>query len=261
MPFRTTTLLACLLLPAAGNAAMAATAACRFELTAGETVDSPYPGHHDFIQIFQPAAPPGPQGYPVILWYHGHGQRLRPNTQIMRAVTGGDTFLLVGMDYRSKRFHEKLDRKALAREVEGVAAVLDDLEACVPVDRDMVLLAGYSQGGYAATLIGERMLDQLAGLVILGAGRADRAKNLPEKQALAGFPMFIAAGEDDREYGAAAEATAQLYAYLGAHVSMERWPQTDHFEGWRWYQESDLRVAGIRQWLNTVPRARQKIEH
>ena len=232
------------------NAAVAVADECRFDLRAGTTTDNTFPGYHNFIRTYLPAGAAGPQGYPVILWYHGQGETLRPNTHIIQAITGGEAFLLVGMNYGSRRFHEKLDRGALAREQARIDEVVRHLEACVPIDRAALVLAGYSQGGYAVTLLGEQMLDRIAGMIVLGAGRADRTDNLPDDNAIAGLPMFFAAGADDKAYGAAADASARLYARLGARVSLERWPQTDHVEGWQWYQEDEARTIGLRNWLN-----------
>ena len=241
-------LLAGSLFPVAGTDALPDE--CRFDIRPGTATGNAFPGYHDYVRVYLPESPPGPRGYPVILWYHGQGAALRPNTQLIHAVTGGEAFLLVGMNYGSRRFYEELDRRALAREQARIDDLLSELEACVSIDRDSLLLAGYSQGGYAVTLLGERMLDRIAGLVVLGAGRADRTGNLPERRAITGLPMFFAAGADDEAYGAAAEASARLYAGLGAQVSLERWPETDHFEGWQWYQEDEARTVGLRNWLN-----------
>ena len=236
--------------------ALPAQAECLLEFRAGETVRSTRSGHHGFVEIFQPASAPDVHGYPVILWYHGNSANLEPNTAILRGITNGEAFVLVGMDYGSERFYRRLHRRELEREVVRADGLLDDLAACLPIDRDTVLIGGYSQGGYATTLIGERMLDRIAGMIVLGAGRADRADNLPAEESIAGMPMFFAAGADDRDFGAAADASARLYASLGAKVSLERWPETDHFEGWRWYQQGDANVAGIRDWLNAILDAR-----
>ncbi|HEX6927807.1 MAG TPA: hypothetical protein VF267_01060 [Gammaproteobacteria bacterium] len=225
---------------------------CAFALTPGEAVRADYPGYYDYLEIFRPAALPGPEGYPVILWYHGYDSRLRPNTKIMRAVTGGEVFLLVGMDYGSERFYEDLEMIALDDEVRRFHDVLGKLERCVTIDRNRILLGGYSQGGYAITMIGERVVDEIAGMIVLGAGRSQGKHNLPAENGLAGKRIFVAAGADDHAHGENALATARLYAFLGAKVSMETWPETDHGEGWRWYQESPSRTAGLRQWLNEV---------
>lgn len=239
----------CFLLSEFGSAL---SAECSINLSPGETVKSEYPGYHGFLQIHRPAAAPGRAGYPVIFWYHGYSRNLRPNTRITRAVTGGKIFIIVGMDYATEKFYEDLEPIALDEEVQKFHAVLQALQDCVPIDREHLIMAGYSQGGYATTLIGERVIDELAGLVVLGAGRSQGGRNLPAETAMEGMPIFIGIGENDSVHRETAEATAKVYALLGATVSIEHWPDTTHIDGWRRYLEDVRNTAGLRSWLNDV---------
>lgn len=225
---------------------------CNLAMAAGEAQRTDRPGYHDFLEIYQPPTPPDASGYPVIFWYHGYSDSLRPNTTIMRAVTGGEVFVVVGMDYASEAFYEDLEHNELDKEILNFYSTLQAIETCVPVNRDKLVLGGYSQGGYATTLIGERIVDDLAGMIVLGAGRSEGAKNLPNENQMEGIPIFMAAGMRDFVHGENVEATARVYALLGAEVSMERWPETDHVEGWSWYQNDESRTVGLRTWLNRL---------
>lgn len=226
--------------------------ACPFDLVNGESRQSQYSGHYGFIDIYTPGHPPLASGYPVIVWYHGYSDSLRPNTRMLQAITEGEVFLLVGADYGSRKFYEDLVLTQVDDEVTRLENLLDDIDNCVPIDREKVILAGYSQGGYAVSLIGERVAKTLAGMMILGAGRSSGGEGLPDEGALRGMPIFIAAGEEDYPHGESAEASARVYALLDAQVSLERWPGTNHIEGWSWYQGNVARTAGVRSWLNDV---------
>ena len=232
---------------------------CLFSLTEGETTQIEYKGFRKFIRIYVPAQAAPTEGYPVIFYYHGYSSGLRPNLQIMQAVTGGNDFVLVGINYRTRRFYEQLERKYVHNEVEHFHQLLKELSACCPVNREIVILAGYSQGGYAISLIGEQVLDEIAGMIFLGSGRTLGKLRLPEAEDIEGLPFFVAAGENDSAHLETAETTALLYALLGAKVSMERWPDTDHIQGWSWYQNDPARAANLRLWLSQVAHGEEKV--
>ena len=115
-----------------------------------------------------------------------------------------------------------------------------------------MILAGYSQGGYAISMIGERRIDQIAGMVLLGSGRRLATMYLPEEDAIKGWPIFFGAGDKDERHFPIAQDSAKLYALLGAEVSMETWPETNHGQGWSWYQKDSKRGAGLKAWLDQV---------
>ena len=232
---------------------------CLFSLSDGESTRQEYRGFHKFIRIHVPAHAAPPDGYPVIFYYHGYGSGLRPNLQIMQAVTGGNDFVLVGINYRTRRFYEHLERKYVHNEVEHFHRLLNELSVCRPLNREAVILAGYSQGGYAISLIGEQVLDDIAAMVFLGSGRALGKLRLPQAEEFEGLPIFVAAGENDSAHLETANTTALLYALLGAKVSMERWPATDHVQGWSWYQNDPARAASLRLWLSQVVHGEEKV--
>jgi predicted esterase len=236
--------------------ALASDASCPISLDPGTHQRLDSQGQYGWHQVWIPEDFEPDTAWPVVLSYHGYSDNLRPNTAIMGAVTGGRGFVLVGMDYGSSRYYQGLGEPGLRSEVRRLHAVLDTLEHCLRVDRDAVFVGGYSQGGYAATNLAERILDELAGLIVLGAGRGWGDGHMPSRSAIQGFPVFIGAGEDDRPHGLRAEASAVVYAGWGATVSLERWPDTAHVPGWRWYQDAPERATNLREWLreNSEPR-------
>lgn len=225
---------------------------CPFELADGEITKHKSRGFHSHIRISVPPEPPPGQGYPVVFYYHGWSTTLGPNLQIMQAVTGGQDYLLVGMNYRTKRFYEQLDRRNLRLELSHFDQVLEQIAACRPVNRRAVFLAGYSQGGYAISMIGEQRVNRIAGMVLLGSGRRHAKMYLEEAEVVKGLPMFFGAGENDERHYYSAKVSAQLYALLGAEVTMETWPDTNHGQGWAWYQKDPRRGVDLKSWLDDV---------
>ena len=144
---------------------------CSLDLIDGEITEHDYSGFHGTIRLYVPPDPPPESGYPVVAYYHGWSTGLKPNLRIMHAVTGGQDYLLIGMSYRSRHFYEELDRKSLRKELSHLDRILDDVAACRPLNMNAFFLAGYSQGGYAVSMLGEQRIDEVAGLVLLGSGR------------------------------------------------------------------------------------------
>ena len=236
-----------LLLPIAAQAA--AELPCDERVRAGEVVKVPYPGYHGFIRTFLPREAPPDGKLPVIVHYHGYSDRLEPHLRIARAITAERYFLLVGMDYGSAEFYEDLERRKLDEEVTRLHSLIDWLEQCLPIDREEIYLSGYSQGAFAISLVGERSLDLVDGLIYLGGGRSAGEDNLPREELLEGLPVFIGFGTDDAVYGEVAEVTGNVYALLGAKVTKETWPGLDHTEGFSWYMQDPANVVNINNWL------------
>lgn len=244
--------LLCALLLSSVSVKVLAGDSCRFDLVDGQVTEHDFSGFHGSIRVFVPAeAPPGP-GYPVIAYYHGWSTGLKPNLRIMQAVTGGHDYLLIGMSYRTRHFYQELDRGSLRKELQHLDRVLDAVSDCRPLNLDALFLAGYSQGGYAISMIGEQGIDRFAGMILLGSGRRLAKMYLPDEREIKGWPVFVAAGDRDERHFPIARDTARLYALLGAEVSLEVWPGVDHIQGWSWYQDDPQRGAGLRQWLAQI---------
>ena len=232
---------------------------CSFELQDGEITEHRLRGVYGYIRISVPPEPPPEAGYPVVFYYHGASTNLKPNVRIMHAVTGGHDYLLVGMNYRKKHFYTNLDRRNLRLEISHFEEALEKVAACRPVNRKAVFLAGYSQGGYAISMIGEQRVASIAGMVFLGSGRRHAKMYMEEAEAVKGLPMFFGAGENDDPHFHYAVTSAQLYSLMGAEVSMESWPETNHGAGWSWYIEYPARGAGLKDWLDKIVARNQQI--
>ena len=92
-------------------------------------------------------------------------------------------------------------------------------------------------------------LADLAGLIILGAGRGWGETRAPKQRLIADKPVFIGAGDSDSSHLDRAKAAAMDYSRWNADVTLEIWPDTDHMAGWRWYQEETGRGSYLREWL------------
>jgi predicted esterase len=233
---------------------------CDERTTSGEVVTVPYDGYHGFIRTYLPRELPPDGKLPVIVHYHGYGDGLEPNVRIPRAITADRYFLLVGMDYGSRRFYASLDRRRVDEEVERLRALVGWLEQCLPIDREAIYLSGYSQGAFATSLVGERALDLIDGMILLAGGQPGGDPQSMNSADFSGLPVFVGFGEQDETYGKSARVTGQVYAMLGARVSLEVWPGRDHVQSAGWFLEDPAHVVNINNWLldNTFFRQGEK---
>ena len=159
-------------------------AACVESAASGSEWQIAWPGYHGRVTVYVPEDYTPVGAWPVIAYYHGYSDRLGPNTRIMRAVTGGIGFIIIGMDYGNARYYETLDRGHLRAERRRLREILELVKTCLSINRDALFIGGYSQGGYASANLGERMLDEVAGIILLGAGRGCPKSTAPSPRLL-----------------------------------------------------------------------------
>ena len=116
----------------------------------------------------------------------------------------------------------------------------------VNVAKEYIFMGGYSQGGYSTTVLGEQMLDQLAGRFVLGAGRRDVDINPPPAELIRDHPVFYGAGELDDPHYERAKRAAQLYRMWGADVTFEGWPDETHTLSPKWSTENKNKGVAYR---------------
>ena len=72
--------------------------------------------------------------------------------------------------------------------------------------------------------LGEQLLDKLAGLLILGAGRFGNDRLPPrDKQNIHGKPIFIGVTENAEPHNERSKKAVQIYSDWGADVTFEEW--------------------------------------
>ena len=163
--------------------------------------------------------------WPVIFCYHGAGGSV--TTWPFYQATRGQGFIIVGMNYTPLDQGKRTPRW-LGREKAFFLEALAMVSARLSVDPEMVFMGGYSQGGYHTTLLGEEVLDRLAGLIVLGAGRFFIDHSPPPTRLIHNKPIFIGVGENDSTHNPRAKEAARNYQIWGADVTFEEWPGVGH---------------------------------
>lgn len=196
------------------------------QLTPGQEVRLEVPAFDSFVRVYVPADYRDQRRWPVIFCYHGY--RGKATTWPFRQVTRGKGFVVVGMSYATKEYHDHPNYSRTGPEQRFFAEVTALLAKRLRIDPKAAFMGGFSQGGYSTTVLGEVLLDRLAGLVILGAGRSHGDHRPPPAKAIRGKPIFIGAGTKDEAHCPRARLAAEIYAGWGAKVTHEEWDGLGH---------------------------------
>jgi predicted esterase len=192
----------------------------------GSEVRIDTPTNDAYMMVYVPSDYDPVQEWPLIVCYHGY--RGRPTTWPFRQATEGEGFLIAGVEYGTEAYGSRLRHEQAAPEEAHFKAVLNQLTEIYNVDTDRVFMGGFSQGGYSTTVLGERLGDQLAGLIVLGAGRTYVDGRRPVKNAIWRKPVFVGCGEDDEVHYPRAVEAAGVYRGWGADVTFEGWEGVGH---------------------------------
>ena len=182
------------------------------------------------------------RSFPVIFCYHGY--RGSATTWPFKQVTKGQGFIVVGMNYATEAYYKGLRPTETAQERIFFDEALEIISTRVSIAKDYIFMGGYSQGGYSSTVLGEQMLDRLAGRLVLGAGRRDVDMNPPPAELIRGHPVFYGVGKLDDPHYLRAERAVQFYTECGADVTFEGWEGETHKLSPQWMTKTKMR-----EWL------------
>ena len=162
------------------------------------------------------------RSWPVIFCYHERGYQA--TTSPFTEVTDGRTFIIVGMNYATREYGLGLYPRQIGPEKEFFDKALAIVSERLNVDPTMVFMGGFGRGGYSTSVLGEQLLDKLAGLLILGAGRFGNDRLPPrDKQNIHGKPIFIGVTENAEPHNERSKKAVQIYSDWGADVTFEEW--------------------------------------
>lgn len=189
--------------------------------------------------------------FPVIFYYHGY--RGTATTQMFRHITKGEGFIIVGMNYATDDYYKgHLPPTKTAPEKAFFNEVMELVSARLNIATDYIFMGGYSQGGYSTTVLGEQLLDRLAGFLILGAGRRNVDMEPPPAELIRGHPIFYGAGELDDPHYPRAKRASGFYKAWGADVTFEGWENETHSLSPQWSTKTKMR-----EWLIAYGPAKQ----
>ena len=188
--------------------------------------------------------------FPIIFCYHGY--RGKATTWPFRQVTNGKGFIVAGMNYATDDYYKGLSPTETAPDKAFFNEVMVLVSARLNIAKDYIFMGGYSQGGYSTTVLGEQLLERLAGFLILGAGRRNVDVEPPPAELIRGHPIFYGAGELDDPHYPRAKRAAGFYTEWGADVTFEGWKDETHKLSPQWITKTKMR-----EWLIAYGPAKQ----
>ena len=233
-----------------GNALVADVPMSDAELLPGKEVRITAPKTGKTFLLYVPVDYTDKRPFPVLFYYHGY--RGSATTGMFKHITKGEGFIVVGMNYATDLYYNKLLPTETAKEKIFFDEALELISTRLNVAKEYIFMGGYSQGGYSTTVLGEQLLDRLAGRIVLGAGRRDVDMNPPPTELIRGHPVFYGAGELDDPHYQRAKRAAQLYTEWGADVTFEGWENETHSLSPKWSTKTKMR-----EWLIAYGPARQ----
>lgn len=193
----------------------------------GTQTQVPLPNTKTSMVVYVPADYIPERHWPVIFNYHAryHSDQWQFATvEPFLKITGGKGFVIVGMNYASKAFYSSPSPAGAAGEVEAFREAWQMLSKEIELSPKMVFVGGYSLGGFAATAVGEKLMANVSGLVLLSGGRFYlKGGNAPPAELVRGKSVFLGVGAEDAAMLPAAQDAAECYMKLGARVRLEKW--------------------------------------
>lgn len=220
------------------------------ELLPGAEVDLTAPKAGKTFRLYVPVDYTDKRPFPVIFCYHGY--RGKATTWPFKQVTEGRRFIVVGMNYATDGYYKGLSPDKTAPEKAFFNEVMALVAARLNIATDYIFMGGYSQGGYSTTVLGEQLLGQLAGFLILGAGRRNVDMEPPAAELIREHPVFYGAGELDDPHYPRAQRASGLYKEWGADVTFEGWQDETHSLSSKW-----LTKTKMQEWLIAYGPAKQ----
>lgn len=183
-----------------------------------------------YILVYVPEDYTPDRAWPIIFCYHGYNGKA--TTWPFTEATHGRGFIIAGMEYATKEYALHLGMNRVGPEITQFDEALAMASSFLKVNPNVIFIGGFSQGGYSTSILGEQLLDRLAGLIILGAGRSAADRYPPPTKSLQRKPIFIGVGENDTVHHPRAKDAARIYKLWGADVTLEEWPGVGHaFDG------------------------------
>lgn len=212
----------------------------------GKRIDLGFPDLKERIQVVLPENYDPSRTWPAIFYYHGTGGS--PTTELIRAHTDNEDWIVVGMSY-TQTGNIPATPEYIDKERKYLDSTRKHLRGKYNLDHRRVYVAGFSKGGWMADYLLQRDAT-LAGGIILGAGHFHALQKRPLKFRQT-KPIFLGIGRLDENYPFALRAVVR-YRPLRGVTTLDTWHGTGH-------QFPRDGSASLRQWLKL--QAHPKINH
>lgn len=180
------------------------------------------------------------QRWPLILFLHGRGER-------------GDDLALVLRQGLARKLAQGFALPAVVAapqcpadsdwtlQDDALLALLDELAATYPIDRQRVYLTGLSMGGRGAWRLAAQHPQRFAALVPICGRRPDGVRSPEDARPLCDLPIWVFHGAQDQVVPITeSDAMVAALREYGANVRYTAYPDADHNSWTRAYDEPQL---------------------
>src|ERR1043165_2971179 len=175
-------------------------------------ITDPESGAAGYYVVYVPKNYTPDREWPTILCLHG--KTGSPTTGPFREASEGKDYIIIGFDYKTK------DEPNPAIDMENIKKIRTFVETKLKINSKLVIMGGFSMGGWSTSSFSHSYIDKLAGLAIMGAGGQPASK-------IKGKPVFIGVGEND-QYNKDAKECQKVYTAKGADVTFTEFPGLGH---------------------------------
>lgn len=190
----------------------------------------PKTGGLGYYLVYTPKDYTPDREWPTLFCYHGHGGD--PTTWPIKQAVDGNGYIIVGMEYIDRE--TKNDAK---EDIDNLNRIRAFVGSKLKINSKLVFMGGFSQGGWSTSRFSNLYMDQLAGIMIMGAGGGPNEK---AAALLKGKPVFVGVGELD-DANKNARAAKDAYAAKGADVTFEEFKGLGH--------TADVKDKALHDWL------------
>jgi dienelactone hydrolase len=186
--------------------------------------------------------------WPLIVYYHGAGEPL--STQRFQTATDSKGFIIAAMEFGDAPEGTVTQGQYMAyirREQRSVEAAKVYIARHLKMDRDKMLLAGVSRGGWLVTDMADLNASPWTGMAVFCAGRRGIIPQMAGGS-VRGKNIYIGTGESDQNLEAAKKA-ADDYRRRAAKVTFDIYPGLGH--------AVDPNSPALRKWLNDIAKGQK----
>ncbi len=116
------------------------------------------------------------------------------------------------------------DTSDVAAAVKNLQRIRAFVGSKLHLNSKLIFMGGFSQGGWSTSSFSSQYMDQLAGLIIMGAGGSPGGQGAA---LLKGKPVFVGVGQND-DANKNARGASDAYKARGADVTFEEFPGLGH---------------------------------
>jgi len=178
-----------------------------------------------------------PEGYPMILFLHGSGERGDDINQLKR--TGLARYSEDHDDFPFIVISPQCNEKTWwTRELDSLYALVKHVLGELNIDKKRIYLTGLSMGGFGCWHLAERYPELFAAMIPIASGTEAYLRSPERVKVLKDLPIWAFHGEKDLVVPV--EEIKKLIPYLGKNFKYTEYPEAGHDVWTETYENTEI---------------------